>query len=98
MVVSTGKAESSGTIVKMLLEKGANVNLKTIHGSTALAIAVENNQVEIVKMLLDGGADANATGPLGYSILRGAKVGTKLTQLFTRGKIISMLKQYGAIE
>jgi len=40
-------------IVKLLIEKGANVNIKATNGHTALYYAVEFNATEIVKLLLD---------------------------------------------
>jgi tetratricopeptide (TPR) repeat protein len=46
--------------IKLLLEKGANVNAKTNDGVTALIIAAEMGNTEIVKFLLEKGADVNA--------------------------------------
>lgn len=56
----TGKAES----VRMLLRMGANVNLKSSQGCTALHKALEGGHPDIVNILLDAGADANV--PLIY--------------------------------
>jgi hypothetical protein len=55
-----GKADS----VRMLLRVGANVNLKSSQGCTALHKALEGGHSDIVNILLDGGADANT--PLIY--------------------------------
>src|SRR6516164_10346526 len=47
--------------VKMLLEKGADVNAKTSYGVTALSFAADRGSLEVVKILLEHGADVNAT-------------------------------------
>lgn len=53
-------AWSSLKKTKMLLEAGANVNLKTMYNASALNSAADGaNQAEITKYLLDKGADCN---------------------------------------
>jgi hypothetical protein len=54
-------------IVRMLLERGADVNAKdTFYGATALDLALQNGQVDVVRLLLDkgatGGEEALQTG------------------------------------
>jgi ankyrin repeat protein len=49
-------AEGNAAIVKMLLSKGADPNIKMMDGSTALKIAQEGDYQEIVKLLSTGGA------------------------------------------
>jgi len=44
-------------IVKILLQKGGNPNLKNKHGDTALHLALKYSYPEIVQMLLQKGAD-----------------------------------------
>jgi ankyrin repeat protein len=50
-------------IILELLESGADVNLKTIHGNTALALICNNGNTDvdakIVEMLLEYGADTS---------------------------------------
>ncbi|WP_353280636.1 ankyrin repeat domain-containing protein [Wolbachia endosymbiont (group B) of Cyclophora punctaria] len=46
--------------VKLLVEKGANVNAKDIEGHTALHLAVTEKRLEIVRELIKSGADVNA--------------------------------------
>ena len=59
-------------IVKLLLEKGANVNAKSIHGYTALTAASRNGHADIVKLLIDSGADVNAKEIEGATALMAA--------------------------
>ena len=50
-------------IVELMLEKGANINIRDEKGTTPLINAVVGNKPEIVKLLLDHGADANIIIP-----------------------------------
>ena len=55
-------------IVKMLLDSGANPNIKNDEdGNTALTDASENGYYEIVQMLLDSGADPNIKNKFGVT-------------------------------
>jgi ankyrin repeat protein len=47
-------------IVKLLFEKGAEVDSKTSKGVTALMMATDQNYIDITKLLLMKGADVNA--------------------------------------
>ena len=51
-------------LVKYLLEKGADVNAKTLLNETALLLAIENGQPETAEILLDNGADVNVASEL----------------------------------
>lgn len=46
-------------LVKELLAKGADVNVKTRYGATALFFAVDKANVELVRLLIEKGADVN---------------------------------------
>jgi len=61
--------------VKILLEKGANPNLKDAHGFPMIAIAAEREGeagATIARALLAGGADIDATNPKGETALHNA--------------------------
>ena len=47
-------------IVKLLLDKGANIEAKNIYGSTALIIAAYNGHADVVTLLLAKGANIEA--------------------------------------
>jgi ankyrin repeat protein len=58
----TVAASGSVEAVKLLLDRGAEINAKeTVHGQTALMFAAALNRVDAVKLLLARGADANVT-------------------------------------
>ena len=52
-------ANASSEMVKLLVEKGAKINLKDDNGFTALIMAVNNNHIETVRYLMEKGADIN---------------------------------------
>ena len=43
-------------LIKLLLEKGANINIKDKNGYTPLMWACKYNHTEIIELLLDKGA------------------------------------------
>ncbi len=69
-------AKGDTELVKVLLEKNADVNAKDTKGVTPLVYAAFGGHEKIVKMLLDRGADVNAMAndgrrPLYISVARG---------------------------
>ena len=55
--------------VRLLLEKGADANVRSKLGETPLGNAAGAGNAETVKMLLDRGADVNSRNSRGYSPL-----------------------------
>jgi ankyrin repeat protein len=53
----SAKLRDSVHIVETLLVAGANVLLKTSKGKTAISIAIENRNTEIVELLLGAGSE-----------------------------------------
>lgn len=50
-------------VVKVLLDKGADINIKNSNGVTSLIMAIQNSSMDIVKLLLDKGAEVNTVRP-----------------------------------
>ena len=74
--------------VKMLLDKGANVNAKNTHGKTPLHNAVRCMETEIIGMLLNRKANVNAADdctvtPLHLAVMNDSKTITQI--LLNRG-------------
>ena len=59
MMVSGETLRSSASAVKFLLEQGADVNLKSRSGDSALGCAALNGDVAVVRLLLKAGAQVN---------------------------------------
>lgn len=55
--------------VKLLLEMGASVDLKTSKGQTPLHIAANNGHLDVAKLLLENGANLNAIATNGMTPL-----------------------------
>jgi hypothetical protein len=56
-------------MMRFLIEKGADVELRTAHGKTPLLIAAEALSVTGCRVLLEAGADPDAVGPVGETAL-----------------------------
>ncbi|XP_020299245.1 ankyrin-1-like [Pseudomyrmex gracilis] len=80
--------------VKMLIDRGANVNAKTRDGTTPLHDAIKKKKIEIAEVLLNHGANVNATNDDGVTPLclavknRHVKV---VTMLLDRGANINSI-------
>ena len=83
-------------IAKLLLEHGANVDLKNGKGWSALMIASQNGQFEAADLLLDYGADINLQSNDGSSTLMVSYL-LKLSELFLgRGANVNLKNNNGA--
>jgi len=84
--------EDSTDVVKLLLEKGANVNVKNGHGWTALHYASRDGNTGVAAELMEKGADINAkTGTVGPK-LRGLGEGTQALHLACESGHTDMVK------
>ncbi|MBO5285086.1 MAG: ankyrin repeat domain-containing protein, partial [Alphaproteobacteria bacterium] len=68
-------AAGRGDMVELLLENGADTELRDVHEMTALMMAAERKDVSIIKTLLDFGADITARGKYGDSLISYALTG-----------------------
>ncbi|KAM6513650.1 hypothetical protein FALCPG4_016031 [Fusarium falciforme] len=80
---SSGPGSSTATrheaIVQLLLGKGADIELRDVHGRTPLSYATSKGDEVIVRLLLDNGADIESEDdhgrtPLSYAVSKGHKV------------------------
>ncbi|KAF2623342.1 hypothetical protein BU25DRAFT_177537 [Macroventuria anomochaeta] len=78
-------------VVKMLLDKGADVNAQSGYYGNALHAASAGGHEQVVKMLLDKGADVNAQGGYSGNALQAASAGG-------HEQVIEMLLDAGAYQ
>lgn len=86
-------------IVKLLIDKGASINMKNTVGITPLLAATtfpasRKYAVEVVKLLLENGADINSENNEGKTPMKNAFYCSHKNC----SKIVELLKQYGAVE
>uniref|UniRef100_A0A452H231 Fibronectin type-III domain-containing protein n=2 Tax=Gopherus agassizii TaxID=38772 RepID=A0A452H231_9SAUR len=60
-------------VASLLIEAGADVNVKDKDGKTPLMVAVLNNHEELIQLLLDKGADATVKNEYGKGLLEMAR-------------------------
>ena len=92
LMAASYKGRDYAEIVQLLLEHGAEVNLRDRFGDNALILASFNGSVHTVQILLDNGADINAYNKRGFTALFRAAVGCHpetLQRLLDRGASIS---------
>ncbi|XP_059756740.1 fibronectin type 3 and ankyrin repeat domains protein 1 isoform X2 [Balaenoptera ricei] len=73
-------------VASLLIDAGADVNMKDKDGKTPLMVAVLNNHEELVQLLLDRGADASVKNEFGKGVLEMARV-------FDRKNVVSLLEE-----
>jgi ankyrin repeat protein len=59
-------------LVKLLIEKGADVNVTTQYGLTPIIVACNSENLEIAKLLIEKGANVNAANHIGKTALHTA--------------------------
>ena len=85
--------------VQLLLDRGADVNLRGWFGDLALCLAAKAGHQEIVQLLLDRGADVNLPGQFGDPALcSAAKAGHQeiVQLLLDRGANIDIISTHGS--
>ncbi|XP_056651193.1 fibronectin type 3 and ankyrin repeat domains protein 1 isoform X3 [Monodelphis domestica] len=77
-------------VASLLIEAGADVNMKDKDGKTPLMVAVLNNHEELVQLLLEKGADPSVKNEFGKGVLEMARV-------FDRQNVIALLEDQKGI-
>jgi ankyrin repeat protein len=77
-------------LVNELIEAGADVNIKSKSGQTALTVAAGASEVKMTEALLKAGADPDITDSLGASA-------RKYATLFRNSSIIDLFKTYAPL-
>jgi ankyrin repeat protein len=77
--------------VEFLLQAGADPNLETIQGHTALRFAVNGGHVEVVRLLIESGADVNHKAADGEAPLM-------IAQRLKNDQVTEVLRAAGAQE
>jgi ankyrin repeat protein len=83
-------------MTKLLIKKGANINIVDQSGSTALHYAIQNGYEAVAKLLIENGADSNISDQFGstalhYAIQNGYEAVAKL--LIENGVDINIVNQ-----
>ena len=86
---SNGYNFKDGSVIRLLLELGADINVESDDGSTPLHEASSNGELEVVRLLLECGADVEAETTDGKTPLQ---VAVK----YGYDKVVELLQEYGA--
>ena len=73
LLMSAASCGGHGAMVRMLLQRGASINLQNSIGDTALMCAATNGHTTIVRVLLDAKSDASLQDTRGRTALMWAE-------------------------
>jgi ankyrin repeat protein len=79
-----------GSVLRLLLEHGADINVRSRSGWTPLYLASMNGALEVVRLLLEHGADVEAKDKYGGTALQVATGGR-------HDKVVKLLREHGAM-
>lgn len=71
--INPDKLKNTKDLLKILISKGANLNIKSLDGTTPLMIAAEKGHIDIVKFLVENGARVDEKNKNGESAFEIAK-------------------------
>lgn len=83
------------SVARLLLESGANPNIRGNEDSTALIAATYKNNLQIVNLLLQHGANANAVGEYDYTALHNLSDATILKLLIDHDVDVDIKNSFG---
>jgi ankyrin repeat protein len=81
--------------VKLLIEKGSDVNSKTLGGITTLHLATDSGNADVARLLLEVGADVNARDDMGRTPLHYASNASVAKMLIEAGADINARDKEG---
>jgi ankyrin repeat protein len=83
--------QGSTQVAKLLVDRGAEVSVKSKVGMTALINAAWRGKLDIVRLLIENGADVNAQTESGSTALEMSKYGGK-----NSAEVARVLREAGA--
>lgn len=84
-------------IVKLAIQKKADMNIFDKNGMTALMVAVKQGKVEMTKLLIENGANLNSIGGQGSALMIATEKGNTefVNLLIEKGADVNLAKQWG---
>jgi hypothetical protein len=89
LFASRGHCFKDGSVLRLLLEHGADINVQNRIGWTALHWASYKGALEVVRLLLERGADVEAKDNDGQTALQ-------VAARYGREKVVELLREHGA--
>jgi len=85
-------------IVRLLIERGFDINKKDDWGRTPLMWAAERAPLETIQFLIDSGADVNIVSGKNMNGVSSRQTALQLARRAKRNDVVALLKRYGAHE
>jgi ankyrin repeat protein len=85
-------------IVRLLIERGFDINKKDDWGRTPLMWAAERAPLETIQFLIDSGADVNIGSGKNMNGVSSRQTALQLARRAKRNDVVALLKRYGAHE